>query len=109
MSKQLPELNDDDLQDRVLDSSQPLLVDFWAEWCGPCRSMAPTLEEVADSYRGRATIAKLDVDTNASSASRYQVKAIPTLILFKGGKEQERLIGAQSKRTITNLLDRYAA
>ncbi len=109
MSQHLPQLNDNNLEDQVLHSRQPLLVDFWAEWCGPCRAVAPTLEELADRYRGRATIAKLDVDANASSASRYQVQAIPTLILFKDGKEQERLIGAQSKQTITDLLDRYAA
>ena len=109
MSKQILQLNDNHLEDQIVRPKQPLLVDFWAEWCSPCRAVAPTLEELADSYQGRATIAKLDVDANRSSASQYQVQAIPTLILFKDGKEQERLIGTQSKRTITDLLDRYAA
>ncbi len=107
--KQVSQLNDNHLEDQIRHSTQPLLVDIWAEWCGPCRAVAPILEELGDSNRGRATIGKLDVDENTSSASRYRVQAIPTLILFKDRKEQERLVGAQSKQTIMDLLDRYAA
>ena len=109
MNSQLPQLNDNNLEDQILQSKQPLLVDFWADWCAPCKAIAPTLEELGEGYAGRATIGKLDVDANTSSASRYGVQAIPTLILFKDGEEQERLVGAQSKQTIIDLLDRYAA
>jgi thioredoxin 1 len=109
MSKRLTELNDNTIEEQIVESGKPLLVDFWAAWCGPGKAIAPTLEELGDTYQNRATIGKLDVDANQSTASRYNVRAIPTLILFKDGQEQERLIGAQSKKAIADLLDRYAA
>ena len=109
MSKRLTELNDNTIEEQIVGSGKPLLVDFWAAWCGPCKAIAPTLEELGDTYQDRATIGKLDVDANQSTASRYNVRAIPTLILFQDGQEQERLIGAQSKKAISDLLDRYAA
>ena len=109
MSDQLTELTDNNLEDRLLQNDKPVLVDFWAPWCGPCKAIAPTLEELGASYSGRATIGKLNVDENPTTASRFRVQAIPTLILFKDGEEKERLIGAQSKASISELLDRYAA
>ena len=109
MSTRIQQLTDNDLEDRIVGSKQPLLVDFWAAWCGPCHAVAPRLEELGADYAERATIAKLNVDENPSSASRYGVRAIPTLILFKDGEEKERLVGAQPKQSIADLLDRYAA
>ncbi len=109
MSDQLRELTDNNLEDQLLQNDKPVLVDFWAPWCGPCRAIAPTLEELGASYSERATIGKLNVDENPTTASRFAVQAIPTLILFKGGEEKERLVGAQSKAVISELLDRYAA
>ena len=109
MSTRLPELNDNTIEEQIVGSPKPLLVDFWAAWCGPCKAIAPTLEELGDAYEGRATIGKVDVDANQTTAARYNVKAIPTLILFKDGQEQERLIGAQSRKAIADLLDKYAA
>ena len=109
MSDQLTELTDNNLEDQLLQNDKPVLVDFWAPWCGPCKAIAPTLEELGASYSGRATIGKLNVDENPTTASRFRVQAIPTLILFKDGEEKERLIGAQSKASISELLDRYAA
>ncbi len=109
MSKTLRQLTDNDLEDGIVQSREPLLVDFWAEWCGPCRALAPSLEELGDEFTGRASIAKLNVDDNPDAAARYGVRAIPTLILFKGGEEKERLVGAQAKQSIAALLDRYAA
>ena len=109
MSDQLTELTDNNLEDQLLGNDKPVLVDFWAPWCGPCKAIAPTLEELGASYSGRATIGKLNVDENPTTASRFRVQAIPTLILFKDGEEKERLIGAQSKASISELLDRYAA
>ena len=105
----LTKLNDNEIEERILQSDQPLLVDFWAEWCGPCRAIAPTLEELGGDYDGRALIAKLNIDENPAAAARYGVQAIPTMILFKDGREQARLVGAQPKKTISELLNRFAA
>ena len=109
MSRFLAQLSDSELEDRILQSQGPLLVDFWAEWCGPCRAVAPTLEELGKDYLDRATIAKLNVDENPEAASRYGVRSIPTLILFQGGEERERLVGAHPKTAIAALLDRHGA
>ena len=109
MSDRLKQLTDSDLEDSIVQSAEPLLVDFWAEWCGPCRALAPSLEELGEEFASRAGIAKLNVDENPEAAARYGVRAIPTLILFKDGEEKERLVGAQPKQSIAALLDRYAA
>lgn len=109
MSETLRQLTDNDLADGIFQSTEPLLVDFWAEWCGPCRALAPSLEELGKEFTDRASIAKLNVDDNPDAAARYSVRAIPTLILFKDGEEKERLVGAQPKQSIAALLDRYAA
>ena len=108
MSGRLLQLNDSELEDRILQSEAPLLVDFWAEWCGPCRALTPVLEELGDDYSDRAAIAKVNVDENAGASARYGVRSIPTLILFQNGEEKERLVGAHPKATIARLLNQYA-
>jgi thioredoxin 1 len=86
-------VSDNSFQSEVVESQEPVLVDFWAEWCGPCRMMAPVLDKIADDYEGSLKITKLDVDHNQQSAAKFGVQSIPTMILFKDGKEVERLIG----------------
>jgi thioredoxin 1 len=93
-------VTDQTFEQEVLRSTQPVLVDFWAAWCGPCRMVAPVLEQIAEEKGENIKIAKLDVDANPISAGRYGVRAIPTMILFKGGKETERLVGYSPKERL---------
>jgi len=103
------EVNDANFESEVLKSSQPVLVDFWASWCAPCRMLAPTVELVAEKYQGKAKIVKLNVDENESSSSNYGVKGIPTLILFRDGQEAERVVGVppNAKDYISQMLDNH--
>lgn len=102
MAKPIP-VTDETFDQEVLQSSLPTLTDFWAVWCGPCRMVAPILEDMAEEYDGQIKVTKLDVDRNPATAMRYGVQSIPTLILFKNGQEVDRIIGAMPKQ---RLLDR---
>ncbi|MCX6785232.1 MAG: thioredoxin [Candidatus Komeilibacteria bacterium] len=99
------ELNDQNFKQEALNSAQPVLVDFFAEWCGPCKMQAPIIEELEKEYQGKIKIFPLDVDKNQQTAGSYQVMSIPTMILFKGGKEVERLMGLQNKGVLKEKLE----
>ncbi len=96
----IDELTDSSFDELISTAEVPVLVDFWAEWCGPCKAIAPILEEIADEHNGQLKIAKVDVDSNQKLALRHQVMSIPTLILFQGGEATKRLVGAKSKRDL---------
>jgi len=93
----------------VLRSDVPVLVDFWAEWCGPCRQMAPTIDVVASEYAGKIKVGKLDVDTSPSTAMRYNIRGIPTLLLFKGGNVVEQRVGAMGKSEVIKMIDGHVS
>lgn len=107
MSENVREVSDSSFEQDVLKSDQPVLVDFWAAWCAPCRMLAPTVEAVADKYAATARVVKLNVDDNPSVSQRYGIKGIPTLILFKNGREEERVVGATSEGAISRMLDKH--
>lgn len=107
MAEHVNEVTDTNFEQTVLQSDQPVLVDFWAAWCAPCRMLAPTVEAVAEKYAGNARVVKLNVDDNPSVSQRYGIKGIPTLILFKNGKEEERVVGATSKDAISRMIDKH--
>ena len=109
MSEFVKEVSDSSFEKDVLGSSKPVLVDFWAQWCTPCRMLAPTVEAVAQQFSETANVVKLNVDDNPSTAQRYGIKGIPTLILFREGKEVERVVGATSKESITRMIDKYVS
>jgi thioredoxin 1 len=98
-------VTDDSFQSEVLQAGQPVVVDFWAEWCGPCKLVAPVLDELAGEYDGKVKIAKLNVDENPAMAGEYGVRSIPTLLFFKGGKIVDQVIGAASKADLKKRLD----
>lgn len=103
------EVTDSTFEQEVLHSSQPVLVDFWAVWCGPCRAVAPIVEELAGDYEGRLKVMKLDVDDNPQTAVAYGVQSIPTLLVFKDGKPAERIVGAVPKKVIVDKLQSVMA
>lgn len=106
MSENIRTVSDSSFEKEVLQSDRPVLVDFWAEWCAPCRMLAPTIEAVGQQFIESAYVVKLNVDDNPATAGTYGIKGIPTLILFKEGKEVERVVGATSKETISRLIER---
>jgi thioredoxin 1 len=107
MSEHVRDTTDGNFENDVLKSDRPVLVDFWAVWCQPCRALAPTIEAVAEKYASNAHVVKLNVDDNPSVSQRYGIKGIPTLILFKNGKEEERVVGATSEQAISRMLDKH--
>lgn len=98
-------VTDSNFEDEVIQSEVPVLVDFWAEWCGPCKMIAPVLEQIADEYEGRMQVVKLNVDEAQQTAFRYNVRSIPTLILFKNGQVEMQVVGAQPRQQITRMLE----
>lgn len=100
-------VSDASFQTDVLNAKKPVVVDFWAEWCGPCRMMSPTIDALADDYSGRVTIGKLNVDENGGAAMRYGVRGIPTLLLFKGGQVVAQKVGATSKTDLQELINAH--
>ena len=105
MSKPV-EVTDADFSQTVLESGQPVLVDFWAEWCGPCKMIAPVVEELAEEYEGRFSFTKLDVDSNPKVAMQFGIRSIPALLLFKDGKVAEQVIGAVPKALLKRKIDK---
>jgi thioredoxin 1 len=100
-------ITDDQFEAEVINSSTPVLVDFWAEWCGPCKAIAPTLEALAGEYAGRIKIVKVDVDENRKAATQYGIRSIPSLLIFKNGAEVDRIIGALPKQHITAKIEAH--
>jgi thioredoxin 1 len=101
------QITDSNFETDVLGSDKPVLVDFWAEWCGPCRMIAPSVEAVAEQYEGKASVYKMNVDENMNVPQRFGIRGIPTLIVFKNGQEQERIVGAVSREAIANVIEKY--
>lgn len=108
-SEHLIEVTDDTFQAEVLGSELPVLVDFWATWCGPCRAIAPAVEELAKQYAGKVKVAKMDVDAHQAIPAKYNVMSIPTLILFKGGQVADQIVGAVPKAKLEQLIQRSLA
>jgi thioredoxin len=96
----------DKFEDEVIKSEIPVMVDFWAEWCGPCKALAPTIDQIAEEYAGKMKVYKLDVQTEAALASKYGVSSIPTLLIFKEGEVVDRIVGLQPKKNITDRIDK---
>jgi len=107
MSEHVNEVSDSSFERDVLQASRPVLVDFWAEWCAPCRMMSPTVDAVAEQYAGSVRVVKLNVDDNLGVAQRYGIKGIPTLILFRQGTEAERVVGAVSKDALSRMIEKH--
>ncbi len=103
------EITDANFDQTVLQSDRPVIVDFWAAWCGPCKALAPIVDEVAKQYSGKVVVGKMDVDKNNATPQRYGVRGIPTLLVFKGGQVREQIVGYVPKETIEKALDKNLA
>ena len=100
-------ITDDSFDGEVLRSEVPVLVDFWAEWCGPCRALAPAVDQIASEYQGKLKVGKLDVDSNGQTAMRYNIRGIPTLLLFKGGQVVDQVVGNVGKSGLQKMVERH--
>ncbi len=107
MGSHTVELTEGNFESEVEKSSIPVLVDFWAAWCGPCRALAPTVDEIAKDYDGKVKVGKLDVDANSALSARFSIRGIPTLLIFKDGQVKEQLVGAVPKATIESALSKH--
>ena len=105
--KNVVTFSDSNFDSEVLQSKVPVMVDFWAEWCGPCKMLGPTIDILADEYAGKVKIGKLNVDDNIATPTRYGIRGIPALLIFQGGKVQDQLVGAQPKDNIAKVLNKY--
>jgi thioredoxin 1 len=105
VTERILHVTDDTFEEEVLNSTEPVLVDYWANWCAPCKMIAPLLEEIAEEYAGKIKIAKLDIDQNRAVTERFKVRGIPTLMLFKGGEPEATKVGAVSKSQLTVFID----
>jgi thioredoxin 1 len=101
------QVTDSTFKQEVLDSEVPVLVDFWAPWCGPCRMVAPVVDEIAGQYEGQLKVVKVNTDENPNVASQYGIRSIPTLMIFKGGQKVDMVVGAVPKTTLANTLEKY--
>jgi thioredoxin 1 len=105
MSEQIVHVTDDSFESEVLKSSQPVLIDYWAEWCGPCKMIAPVLDDIASEYDGKLKVVKLNIDENPNTPPRYGIRGIPTLMLFKDGEVEATKVGAVSKSQLVAFID----
>ncbi|MBE9118696.1 thioredoxin [Lusitaniella coriacea LEGE 07157] len=101
------QVTDASFKEEVLESDVPVLVDFWAPWCGPCRMVAPVVDEISQQYEGQVKVVKLNTDENPNVASQYGIRSIPTLMIFKGGQRVDMVVGAVPKTTLANTLEKY--
>jgi thioredoxin 1 len=107
MSEFVTDVSDQSFEVEVLQSGTPVLVDFWAAWCGPCRILAPTIDNLAAEFGGRLKVVKVNVDDNTATMDRFRIRSIPTLVLFKDGVEQDRIVGAQQQETVAQMIVRH--
>lgn len=107
MGQHTKPVSDSSFQADVLSAATPVLVDFWAEWCGPCKALGPKLEEIASELSGKVSVVKLDVDANQQTASQFGIRSIPTMILFKGGKPVDQIMGNHPKESILNFIEKH--
>ncbi len=107
MAGKILEVGDQNFETEVLNSAVPVLVDFWAAWCAPCRMLAPVVDAIATKYEGKAKVVKLNVDENITTAGKYNIKGIPTLLLFKDGVIKEQIVGNTTKDTISKMIDNH--